>query len=132
MPEKPSLPPAGAAFMMPLQDGRFTVCRVLRENTEEERQGHGCPQILVAASPWIGAAAPDLSQPELRGIHHLNHHSWDDPNLLWVSEPPPESFRRLGVIEPSADVGIPEAGNRRYADGQASRSGLKAMGRTSP
>jgi hypothetical protein len=97
----PTLPKSGDAFLMPLEDGRFGVCRVLRENTAEERKGHGCPQILVAASPWIGTAPPDLNDPILREIHHLNHHSWNDPNLLWVSDPPPESFQHIGTIKPT-------------------------------
>jgi hypothetical protein len=87
---------------MPLADGRFGVCRVLRENTEEERKGHGCPRVLVAACSWIGVAAPELGEPKLREIHQLTHHSWNDPNVSWVSEPPPELFQRLGVIEPTA------------------------------
>jgi hypothetical protein len=95
------LPKPGDAFLMPLGDGRFGVCRVLRENTAEERKGHGCPQVLVAGSPWIGTAAPDLGNPQLRQIQKLTHHSWNDPNLLWVSDPPPGSFRRLGVIAPT-------------------------------
>jgi hypothetical protein len=100
---KVTLPEPGAVFLMPLEDGRYGVCRVLRENTEKERQGHGCPCILVAASPWIGPEAPDLSDPHLREIQKLTHHAWKNaPNVCWVSEPPPESFQRLGTIEPSA------------------------------
>src|ERR1700722_455847 len=100
-PAKVLLPKPGDVFMMPLGDGRFGVCRVLRENTEEERKGHGAPYILVAASPWIGSEKPDLGDPQLRIIQELCHHSWkNDPNLLWVSMPPPEDYRLIGTIKP--------------------------------
>lgn len=56
----------------------------------------------MAGSPWIGTAAPDLGDPQLREIHRLTHHSWkNEPNVCWVSDPPPENFQLLGVIEPS-------------------------------
>jgi hypothetical protein len=100
---KVPLPQPGAVFLMPLGDGLFGVCRVLRANTEKERQGHGCPCILVAGSPWTGPEAPDLSDPQLRKVQKLTHHAWkNDLNLCWVSEPPPDSFQRLGTIKPSA------------------------------
>jgi hypothetical protein len=96
-----SLPLPGDVFLMPLADGRFGICRVLRENTPAERKGHGCPRVLVAAPAWIGTAAPDLGDPALRDIQKLTHHSWKgDPNLCWVSEPPPEIFRHIGTIAP--------------------------------
>jgi hypothetical protein len=75
---------------------------VLRENTEEERKGHGAPYILVAASPWIGSETPDLCDPQLRKIQKLNHHSWKNgPNMCWVSMPPPDGYRLIGSIKPS-------------------------------
>ncbi len=101
-PAKVSLPKPGDVFLMPLGDGRFGVCRVLRENTAEERKGHGAPYILVAASPWIGSDTPDLGDPQLRKIQKLTHHSWkNDPNILWVSMPPPDDYRLIGTIKPS-------------------------------
>ena len=102
---KPPLPAPGDAFLMPLGDGRFGVCRVLRANTEAERKWHGCPQLLVAGSSWIGAGDPDLNDPQLREIQNLTHHNWknskDTLSMYWVDEPPPRSISRVGVIEPS-------------------------------
>jgi hypothetical protein len=97
-----TLPKPGDVFMMPLGDSRFGVCRVLRENSEEERKGHGAPYVLVAASPWIGSETPDLGDTRLREIQTLSHHSWKNgPNILWVSMLPPEDYRLIGTIKPS-------------------------------
>jgi hypothetical protein len=101
-PARPQLPKAGEAFLMPLEDGRYGLCRVLRESTEKEAREYGAPYVLVAASPWIGTGPPDLADPVLREIQHLTHHSWNNPNLNVVTQPPPEAFRKVGVIEPTA------------------------------
>lgn len=107
------LPDPGDVFLMPLGDGRFGVCRVLRANTEEERKGHGAPYVLVAASPWVGTDAPDLTDARVRRVQRLTHHNWKNwknpLNIHWVSDPPPAEFRRLGVITPSAADGRRES-----------------------
>ena len=96
------LPAPGEAFLMPLADGRFGVCRVLRHSSAAELKYQGVLSALVAPSTWIGAEPPDIDDPQLGAILLLNHHAWkNDPAILWVSEPVPESFRRLGRIEPS-------------------------------
>src|SRR5688572_23128878 len=101
-PPQATLPNPGEVFLMPLEDGRFGVCRVLRENTEAERNAHGCRCILVASSSWIGSEAPSLDDPQVRTIQKLTHHSWKKQlNICWVSDPPPVSFQRIGVIEPT-------------------------------
>ncbi len=97
------LPSPGDVFLMPLSDGRFGVCRVLRENTESERVTHGEPCVLVAGSAWIGDHALDLNDKRIRQISLLTHHSWQkQPDLNWVSDPPPDDFQKIGTIEPSA------------------------------
>lgn len=96
-----ALPEPGTVFLMPLGDGRFGACRVLRENAGEERKRHGEPAVLVAGSPWIGTEPPDLADPRLREILPLTHHKWQNaPNANWVSVPPPDDFRAIGVVEP--------------------------------
>jgi hypothetical protein len=108
------LPPAGAAFAVPLADGRFGVCRVLRQNTAEELKRHGADCRLVAGSAWIGDRVPDVRHPMLRPILHLTHHAWKNrPQMLWVSDPPPEDFIPLGAIEPSPE----EQSQECYASG---------------
>lgn len=95
------LPTAGTVFLMPLEDGRFGACRVLRENVGEERKRHGEPAVLVAGSAWIGTSPPELADPRLREILHLTHHNWKNrPEVNWVSVPPPEDFRAIGHLEP--------------------------------
>src|SRR5205809_511882 len=88
-----ALPNDGAAFLMPLSDGRFGVCRVLRRSLPEGRRRPGDTSVLVAASPWIGTEAPDRNDPLLREILMLTHHSHDNAQcVVWVSDPVPESF----------------------------------------
>jgi hypothetical protein len=82
---------------MPLPDGRLGVCRVLRVDADTE-------QVLVAGTSWIGAQAPDVSDPQLRIILRNTHHSFqNEPCLAWVSEPVPATFSYLGVIPPTEE-----------------------------
>lgn len=98
--KKLPLPAEGAAFAVPLEDGRFSVCRVIRVTTSEEAIKHGEESVLVACSAWIGDAIPDSQDPALRPILILTHHTWNHiPEILWVSEPPPEGFIPIGTIE---------------------------------
>ncbi|WP_148598350.1 hypothetical protein [Aquisphaera giovannonii] len=98
------LPDAGAAFLMPLDDGRFGVCRVLRRPDAEEEARHGAPTVLAAASSWIGDEPPAIDDPRLRAVLILSHHAFAGrPEIQWVSERVPESFRPLGTIEPDDD-----------------------------
>jgi hypothetical protein len=102
--KRSDLPQPGEAFLMPLDDGRFGVCRVLRHSTEAEEKRQGAPHALAAASSWIGSEPPEIDDPRLRDLLILTHHSFTGrPEILWISEPVPTSFRPLGVIEPSAD-----------------------------
>jgi len=95
--QKPLLPEVGEIFVMPLEDGRFGACRVI------QRSAFDGPSVLVAASPWIGNDLPDLEDPRLRSILILSHHSFNnEPAMVWVDNPLPKAFKRLGVIEPSA------------------------------
>ena len=94
----------GAAFAMPLPDGRFGVCRVLRNATADEAKEWGAGSVLVAGSVWIGDTVPEATDPALRPILRLTHHAWKGgEEVLWVSDPLPEDFLPLGVIEPTAD-----------------------------
>lgn len=99
-----ALPPAGAAFAVPLENGRFGVCRVIRTATAEETKLHGEEAVLLACSAWMGAAVPAVDDPALRPILYLTHHSWKNkPEILWVSKPPPDDFISIGMIEPTAE-----------------------------
>lgn len=99
-----ALPDEGMAYAVPLEDGRFGACRVLRKMTPEEAQSAGANCVLVACSAWIGNQVPDMHDPGLRPILHLTHHSWKNkPEILWVSESPPADFALIGTIEPSSE-----------------------------
>jgi hypothetical protein len=103
--KKPALPPAGTAFTFQLGDGRFSVCRVLLDPiSERSRQWWNGDTILVACSSWIGDEVPHADDPALRPILHLNHHSWENqPNVVWISDEPPQDLIPIGTIEPTAE-----------------------------
>src|SRR5437867_3448186 len=85
----------GDVFLAPLQDGRLSACRVLQVAADHS-------QALVAGSTWIGTEPPDLTDPRLRQVFGLNHHpNAGEPDVLWVSDPVPATFTRLGTIAPT-------------------------------
>ncbi len=94
------LPPVGAVYMMPLADGRFGACRVIRH----DKKMFGVPRALVVASRWIGTAAPVLEEPLLRVPLILNHHSWRDRvNAFCAFDNVPDTFQCLGAIAPTSE-----------------------------
>ena len=87
------LPEAGTVYAMPLEDGRFGICRVIRKEQRE------IPCVVVTASDWIGNEPPQLNDPVVRKILVLNHHFFSErPEVVWVSSPPPKEFRMQGKI----------------------------------
>jgi hypothetical protein len=91
-------PPVGASFLMPLRDGRFGLCRVLRHDRGDAPFVEG--SVLVACCPWIGEGPPaNLGDPALRALLP----SIGEGGVFWVEEPVPEAFTLLGPIEPTED-----------------------------
>jgi hypothetical protein len=87
------LPEPGTVFAVPLADGRVGVCRVLQRALQD------VPRALVAASDWIADKPPSLDDSAVRKNLVLSHHNWaGQRELVWVSEPPPTEFRKLGRI----------------------------------
>src|SRR5436189_3495829 len=85
---------AGDVFAIPLEDGRFSVCRVLRIR---DKTG----LMFVASSAWIGSKVPEMTDSALRPLLRLTHHSWKNKICaVWVSGTPPRDFIRLGNIAP--------------------------------
>jgi hypothetical protein len=104
--KKPNLPPAGTAFAFPIGDGRYSVCRVLLDNSSEQSKSlrFSTDPILVACSAWIGDGVPLPDDPELRPILRPTHHVWEGkPWVLWVYEEPPQDFFPLGLIDPTPE-----------------------------
>lgn len=100
--QKTRLPLRGEAFLVPLPDGCYGVCRVIRESSPEETREFGIGCVLVAATPWIGVNTPELAEPLLRQILFLKHHKWENtPAVQWVQYPLPPDFSRIGIIQPS-------------------------------
>jgi len=45
-----------------------------------------------------------LLQAKLRPILYLTHHSWEnDPNVLWISDEPPQELMFIGTIDPTPE-----------------------------
>src|SRR5262245_34205970 len=103
-PKKPA-PVAGDTFAVPLEGGRFAVCRVLAVSERGD-------MVLVANADWIGRREPDAQDPALRSVLRLTHHSWGGrPSAAWVSGAPPEDFILIGNIPRGAgEDAIPEPG----------------------
>ncbi len=102
--KKPSLPPVGAAFAVPLEDGRYSVCRVLTNNSDKHATTCKDDAVLVAGCHWVGPQVPGADDPALRPLLYLTHHSWKNtPNMVWVSEEPPPELIPIGIIEPTAE-----------------------------
>lgn len=97
--KKVILPNAGDAFAVPLEDGRYSVCRVLADRITRPKLS--IDAVLVASSAWIGSEIPSVDNPELRPILKLTHHSWDKEKIAWISDPVPDTFIPIGTIAPS-------------------------------
>ena len=88
----------GDAFAFPLEDGRYSVCRVLLEQKPD-----GSPP-LIACSEWIGDHVPDADDPALRPILHLTHHANNGrPLVMLISDELPDDFVPIGEIKPTTD-----------------------------
>ncbi|MBM3966581.1 MAG: hypothetical protein FJ308_16180 [Planctomycetes bacterium] len=99
--KKKSLPEAGAAFVYRLADGRYGVCRVLRQSHGNDRWLGGLA-VLVATSAWIGKKSPAPTDPALRPILHVTRHNPKGViELTWINDPVPRGFKTLGVIPPT-------------------------------
>lgn len=99
---EPTLPSIGMAFAFPLENGRFSVCRVIRKANHAEIKQFGGEAILVGCSSWIGDQIPLITIRKLRSILKLSHHSWSgEQQVLWISNNPPRQFTPLGIIKPS-------------------------------
>ena len=103
-PKKP-VPAAGDTFAVPLEGGRFAVCRVLAADERGD-------MVLVANADWIGRQVPDARDPALRSVLRLTHHSWGGrPSAGWVIGAPPDEFIPIGNIQPqTGEDAIPEPG----------------------
>ena len=98
------LPTAGATYAVPLTDGRFGACRVIRHSSTEEEEVFGKRRSLVACCDWVGDAPPDMNEPRLTEIMRLTHGNWSGQlGLLWVARRPPDDFIALGELTLSND-----------------------------
>lgn len=110
------LPEPGTVFLMPLPNGLYSTCRVLRRSTPEELKRQGIPMALVAGAAWVGTDVPDLRDPRLRQILVLTHHAFrDSPAVLWLEGAPPEEYRIVGNLPPTEEEMQIEAGSSAWS-----------------
>lgn len=102
--KKVQLPAAGDAFAVPLDDGRYSVCRVLLDAESEPAKQWKSASVLVACSAWIGSEIPNADDPALRPILNLTHHAWTGKReVLWISDTVPDEFIPIGSIQPTSE-----------------------------
>lgn len=102
--KKTELPTEGAAFAVPLEDGRYSVCRVLHDRDSEYAQEQRSRVILVACSAWVGDKVPDVTDESLRPILYLTHHAWKNKaEVVWIDDELPADFIPIGTIEPTPE-----------------------------
>lgn len=103
-PKRPA-PVVGDTFAVPLEGGRFSVCRVLAVNERGD-------MVLVVNADWFGRKVPEPGNPALGSVLRLTHHNWArQPSAAWVAGAPPEDFIPIGNIPPEAgEDAVPEPG----------------------
>jgi hypothetical protein len=89
----------GAAFAVPLKDGRYGAVRILRVDEEDHRT-----TALVAVTPWLAATPPDLSAPALKEVLRLHRGRFGGrPALCWYDGIPPAELLYIGVVLPTEE-----------------------------
>jgi hypothetical protein len=96
----------GATFSVPLADGRFGACRVLRirRPAKDILASLDLGMSLFAATEYIDAKPPRISDSRLRSILVLNYFWFDKQRCIqwqYWGHPPPRNFHLIGHIEPS-------------------------------
>lgn len=105
--------PVGAAFGVPLSDGRFGLCRVIGHGGEAPKGSksilpRGVVPFQVLATRWVGSRielATANRDPRARQPLQPTFTTKDrnKPYVVWESTPPPSSFVPLDAIEPSSE-----------------------------
>ena len=91
------LPPVGSTFAVPLGNGLYSACRVVRH---DDTMGFA----LVVGSGWVGTAVPGLDEPRLREPLILSHHSWKNvKNPFFAVDNVPDDSQFIGTIPPLSE-----------------------------
>lgn len=104
--------PVGAAFGVPLNDGRFGLCRVIghgggKPSGYKKFKGEGAGAIRVLATRWVGTQS-QLSRaskdPRARRglVPTFVRHQNTKPYVTWTTHPPPPTFVPAGTLMPTA------------------------------
>src|SRR4051812_43327065 len=108
----------GAAFGVPLADGRFGLCRVIGHGGDAPKGSksilpRGVVPFRVLATRWVGTRAElghAIHDPQARRALQPTFSTKDrnKPYVVWESTPPPATFVPIGSIPPTPE----EAGLR--------------------
>ena len=93
------LPAPGSVFLFPLEDGQYSIARVVRRitrvnpTTSTPKRQKVNAMVLVVTSSWVGQAAQTPSMQEIRDALYLTHHSWQNAlQAVWIEDLPPPQF----------------------------------------
>ncbi|MBL3529061.1 MAG: ankyrin repeat domain-containing protein [gamma proteobacterium endosymbiont of Lamellibrachia anaximandri] len=99
----------GDVFMMPIEDGLFGACRVIRRGDPAKRHLNDWMEVtengvLVTLTAWMGTSQPDISEPKLREPLRKTFGNWNgETELIWVTKPLPAEFKCIGKLQPTAE-----------------------------
>jgi hypothetical protein len=101
-----SLPAVGSVYAFKLPGGQYGACRVLRHLPPRRSREAECrgPCAIVAATPWIGGTLPEITEPQLKQIFVLTHHSWGgQQQIRMIPGPLGRGMTLIGNIAPSSE-----------------------------
>jgi hypothetical protein len=100
---RPALPAVGDAFAVPLPNGLWGGCRVIRVGDDGRVTGRpNAISVQVGALAWLAAVPPTGAEPGIAKLLFVNHHNERHLALTWVAgrDPIPESFVPIAAIPP--------------------------------
>jgi hypothetical protein len=100
-----TLPLPGTTYAIELEDGIYGACTALAIR----RPDQSLPRFLryfgvfVAAFDWMGSRAPQLADLKLSTLLHSDSNNVQG---IWIAEPPPATWKAIGVISLPSEVTI--------------------------
>jgi hypothetical protein len=95
---KPELPPVGAAFLVPIDEGLCTFAWVVGPHVIPDNPYR---RVAIACARWTGSRPPtqrELDQREVRELFDVKGKSFG-PLVLCTHEPIPDTWRRIGTVK---------------------------------
>jgi hypothetical protein len=100
------LPAVGDAFAVPLSNGMWGGCRVIRVG-DPGQLGKADPRsVQVGALAWTGTEPPTGNEPDIERLLFLDHHAQWGLAIVWVSGhygPMPSTWVPIATVPPLAE-----------------------------